>query len=374
MGHVVDRWTVPGPDGRRVKSARHGRGKRWLARWVEPGGRERSRSFDSKDGARAHLAQVDVDVRAGTYVGRSELTFEEYARTWLRRQVHHRPSTAKQSESRLRLHAYPVIGDLRLEQVTRGHVQDLVAGSTLAPASVEVLYSYIRAVFSSAVEDRLIPVSPCRKIRLPQVDPRRLFPLSVEEVAALAAGVPPHLSGMVWLGAGTGLRPGELRSLTADRFTGDAVIVDRQLTDATRADRVVWGPLKTAASTRTVPLARTTRERVEVHLERFPVRSHGFLFSSARGAPLRRSQLEYAWQVAGARGRGWHELRHHHASLLIAGGLSPRAVADRLGHGDPAITLQVYSHLWPSDTGRILEAIDEAHGGFGEDAVDTEAG
>lgn len=374
MGHIVDRWTVPGPDGRRVKSARHGRGKRWLARWNEPGGRERSRSFDSKDAARAHLAQVDVDVRAGTYVGRSELTFEEYARTWLRRQVHHRSSTAKQSESRLRLHAFPVIGDLRLEQVSRGHVQDLVAESTLAPASVEVLYSYVRAVFSSAVEDRLIPVSPCRKIRLPQIDPRRLHPLSVDEVAALAAGVPPHLAGMVWLGAGTGLRPGELRSLTADRFTGDAVVVDRQLTDATRADRVMWGPLKTTASYRTVPLAAVTRERMAEHLEAFPVRAHGFLFASARGAPLRRSQLEYAWQTAGARGKGWHELRHHHASLLIAAGMSPRAVADRLGHGDPSITLQVYAHLWPSDTQRILEAIDEAHGAVSEGDSEPETG
>jgi integrase len=362
VGYVVDKWTVSSASGRRVKGPRYGRGKRWLARWDEPGGTAKSKAFTTKDAAAAHLAQVDVDVRGGTYVARSDITFEEYARTWLARQVHHRPNTAAQAESRLRLHAYPVIGHLRLDQVSRGQVQDLVAASSLAPASVEVVYTYVRAVFASAVEDRLLSVSPCRRIRLPEVQRRRLDPLTAAEVGKAAVGVPVHLEAMVWVGAGSGLRPGELRSLTVDRVAGGVLVVDRQLTDATRAASVVWGPLKNDASYRSVPLASSTRARLEEHLERFPPRAHGLVFASARGAPLRRSQLEYAWQACGARGRGWHELRHHHASLLIAAGLSPRAVADRLGHADPSETLRTYSHLWPSDPERIFQAIEGVYG------------
>lgn len=363
MGHVVDRWTVPGPSGRRVKGPRHGMGKRWLARWVEPSGRERAKAFTTKDAAAAHLAQVDVDVRTGAYVTQADQTFQEYATLWLSRQAHHRPSTAKQAESRLRLHAFPAFGNLRLHQVTRGHVQDLVAGSTLGPASVEVVYSYVRAVFASAVEDRLIVVTPCRRVKLPKVNRDTLDPLTVEEVAAIARGVPAHLSGMVWLGAGTGLRPGELRSLTLDRLRDESLHVDRQLTDATRADRIEWGPLKTEASRRVVPLAPVSRELLGEHLARFPRGPAGLIFTSARGAPLRRSQLEYAWKSAEGRGRGWHELRHHHVSLLIAAGMSPRAVADRLGHADPAETLRTYARLWPTDTTRMLAAVDAAHRG-----------
>ena len=363
MGHVVDRWTVPGPSGRRVKGPRHGKGKRWLARWVEPGGRERSMAFASKDGAMAHLAQVDVDVRTGVYVTTTAVTFEEYARVWLKRQVHQRPSTAAQAESRLRLHAYPAIGHMPLPRVTRGDVQDLVAASTLAPASVEVVYTYVRAVFASAVEDRLIATSPCRKIRLPEVARRTLDPLTVGEVAKVAGRVPAHLAAMVWVGAGSGLRPGELRSLTVDRVTDGVLTVDRQMTDETRAGSVVWGPLKTPSSYRSVQLAPSTWARLQEYLEVFPRGPQGLVWCSSRGAPLRRGQLEYAWGVAGGRGRGWHELRHHHASLLIAAGLSPRAVADRLGHSDPSETLSTYASLWPSDPGRILGAIEDAHGG-----------
>jgi len=39
---------------------------------------------------------------------------------------------------------------------------------------------------------------------------------------------------------------------------------------------------------------------------------------------------------------------------------SVRAVAAAIGHGDPAITLRVYSHLWPSDEDRTRDAIDAA--------------
>lgn len=55
---------------------------------------------------------------------------------------------------------------------------------------------------------------------------------------------------------------------------------------------------------------------------------------------------------------GWHDLRHHHASMLIAGGASVIAVARRLGHKDPTETLRTYGHLWHDDEERMVAATD----------------
>lgn len=366
MGHVVDRWTVVGESGRRVKGPRHGRGKRWLARWVEPDGRERSRACSSKDEAKAVLARVETDQRSGTYVSPTQVTFEEYARTWLARQAHQRASTREQAESRLRLHAYPAIGATPLPRITRGMVQDLVASSGLAPSTTRVLYGYVAAVLASAVEDRLITTTPCRRIRLPEVHADPVAPLTVDEVAQVAAAVPHWLSAMVWVGAGSGLRPGELRSLTVDRVEDGVLVVDRQLViPGSRRGALVWGPLKRAGSRRRVSLAPSTAKVLTEHLEEFGPSSDGLVWSSRSGGPLARSHLGQAWRVSAGRpeGEGWHALRHHHASLLIAAGASPRAVADRLGHADPSETLRTYSHLWPTDEGRMLAAIEDAHGG-----------
>ena len=369
MGHVVDRWTVPNPNGgRRLKGPRHGRGKRWLARWVEPDGRERSQACASKDEALAVLARVETDKRAGTYVTPSTVTFREYAEAWRARQAHHAPSTAAQVKSRLQNHAYPAFGDVQLARVTRGMVQDLVAQSGLAPSTVKVLYTYVSAVFDSAVEDRVIAVSPCRRITMPRADDAAVTPLTVEEVAQIADAVPGPLRAMVWLGAGSGLRPGELRALTVDRVQGGVLVVDRQLASGSTRDGLVWGPLKRPGSRRRVPLAESTQAVLEQHLRERPPGPLGLVFTARSGGPLSRSHLQYAWREAAGRpkGEGWHELRHHHASLLISAGLSPRAVADRLGHADPSETLNVYSHLWPTDESSILDAIEAAHGRIGE--------
>ncbi len=42
----------------------------------------------------------------------------------------------------------------------------------------------------------------------------------------------------------------------------------------------------------------------------------------------------------------FHELRHTTASILVAAGLDPETVAERLGHSDPSITLRIYSHAF----------------------------
>lgn len=54
----------------------------------------------------------------------------------------------------------------------------------------------------------------------------------------------------------------------------------------------------------------------------------------------------------------FHDLRHFYASVLIRAGLSVRVVADRLGHADASLTLNVYAHLWPDEEDRTRSAVD----------------
>ena len=46
----------------------------------------------------------------------------------------------------------------------------------------------------------------------------------------------------------------------------------------------------------------------------------------------------------------FHDLRHAHASFLVAAGIDVAAIAARMGHGDASITLRTYAHaLAPRD-------------------------
>jgi hypothetical protein len=50
-----------------------------------------------------------------------------------------------------------------------------------------------------------------------------------------------------------------------------------------------------------------------------------------------------------------HGLRHTHVSQLIAAGLDVLTISRRIGHASPAITLNVYSHMFSNTDARAAE-------------------
>lgn len=127
-----------------------------------------------------------------------------------------------------------------------------------------------------------------------------------------------------------------------------------------------FGPTKTEASVRTVPMADVTLHALARHLEQFPAEGgDGLIFTGADGGPLRRNRFAEVWSRArSAAGlpadRTFHDLRHHYASLLIRHGESVKVVQARLGHASASETLDTYSHLWPDSEDRTRDAVSAA--------------
>ena len=88
MAHVQDLWekTI---DGRRVRTSRYGKGNRWQARYLDPDGRERIRTFARKQDAERFVVTVRADVLRGAYVDpdAGKVTFAEFAERWLAAQT-----------------------------------------------------------------------------------------------------------------------------------------------------------------------------------------------------------------------------------------------------------------------------------------------
>jgi integrase len=64
--------------------------------------------------------------------------------------------------------------------------------------------------------------------------------------------------------------------------------------------------------------------------------------------------------VVPGRENGFHQLRHHFASVALRDMVDIRQLAEYLGHSDPAFTLRVYCHLMPGSPDRMRQAIDRA--------------
>ena len=342
----------------------------WRARYREPDGTERSRSFLKRSDAERWLDSIRGDLAHGNYVDPAggQRPFGEYAQQWQASRVH-RPTTAAQLETHLRRHVLPFFAHRALGAVRRSEIQGWVKGRSevLQPATVALVYGYLASIFRAAVGDRLIAASPCQGIALPKRERRRVIPLETTEVLALADQVPDRYRALVLTAAGTGLRQGEAFGLTVSHvdFLGRRLDVAQQL--VTLPGRPPFlGPPKTDASRRQVPLPDLVLEALAAHLAAFPTPESQLIFTNDRGGPIRRSHFsESAWRPAVQAldlpaGTGFHALRHYYASLLIRHGESVKVVQARLGHANAAETLDTYSHLWPDSEDTTRAAIDDA--------------
>lgn len=342
---------------------------KWRARYRDLEGKEHARHFDRKVDAERWLDGVRGELAMGTYVdpNAGRQTFGSYVEEWRAVQVH-RDTTAAQVESHLRNHVLPSLGHRPIAAVRPTEVQAFVRGLVekgLAPSTIEVIYRYVATVFRCAVEDQVIKSTPCRNVKLPKQERKRVVPLEVEVVEQLVDSVPERMRALLVLAAGTGLRQGEAFGLTLDRvdFLRRTVKVDQQLVLLAGAPPRL-APPKTAASYRTVPLPDVVLDELARHLARFPVGESGLVFTNNAGAPLRRNRFsEGVWQPAvratdAPTGTHFHDLRHFYASLLIRHGESVVVVQSRLGHASATETLDTYSHLWPDSEDRTRTAVD----------------
>lgn len=364
MGHVRDRWMIPGPSGRKVRGPRYGHGKRWQARWIEHG-EERSATFTTRDAAEHHLAVQEV---GGGGPSRHAMTVSEFAALWEQGQVHYAPSSAHAAHQRLHVMLLPTLGDKYLSEVTRADMQALVGAwaKSHAASTVRQSFSFVNSMFTAAVRDGLLAVSPCVEVNLPRKRAQRVQPLTADQVRQIAENVPDWYRSMVVVAAATGLRSAELRGLTVDRVVGGDVRVDRQMVDVVRG-RPVFGPPKSEAGERNVAMGATAAAALQHHLDAYGTGVEGLVWVTRQRGPVNRHRAADIWHGAidglglyPSQRSGFHQLRHYHASLLIAAGFSPKAVAERLGHDDAAETLKTYAHLWPADHDRMTDAIDAA--------------
>ncbi len=355
---------------------------RWRARYRDETGREHARHFTRKIDAQRWIDEVTASIVTGQYVDpkAGRITFKEYAEQWRAAQVH-RPTSAAHVEGMLRRHAYPVFGSRPIGTILPSEVQawvkQLGAGDgtakrkPLAPSTIAVVHAVVSSIFRAGIRDRKIIANPCDGTRLPRAERRRIVPLTTAQVETLREALPDDLKALVTFAAGTGMRQGEIFGLTRDRLrllgTSPVVAVDRQL--LTRPGRTTeFGPLKTKASYRTIPLPNTVVEALHEHLATREIADDDLVFT-LDGLPITRQAFGHVWRpaakVAGlseATGPGVHALRHYYASLLIRYGESVKTVQARLGHASAAETLDTYSHLWPDSDDRTREAIDSVLG------------
>ena len=181
-------------------------------------------------------------------------------------------------------------------------------------------------------------------------DIRALVLPTPDEVNAIFRSAPLRFRAAVALGAGCGMRLGEVLGLAIDRVRGDRneVTIDRQLQRVEGA-LTVLPYTKTARGRRTIRVPGSVALELRRHLRDVDPGASGLLFTGRRGAWMRRDEFyRTAWRPALAeagieRGLRFHDLRHFVVSGLVGEMVPVAEVAAFVGDSSETIR-RTYEH------------------------------
>lgn len=299
----------------------------------------------------------------------------------------------------------PMLGSLRVDEVTRSDVARWVNQSTGAPKTIRNAHSILSATLKAANQEGHATSNPASGTRLPRAgeeDVEDIHFLTHAEFDRLYAEIPERWHPLVVWMFGMGTRWSETTAQQVrDIDLGAAIVVNGQRipTPQTRIVRA-WkqsprrvGPPKSKAGRRTIFLPSEVIDYIAPLLDR---PGDQWLFTTERGKDVSHANFyNRVWKPATLRAsicedhreKGCrclsakpclcrihttkdddghhilpppcgcagmlpfrpriHDARHTHASWLIAQGIPLEVIQERLGHEDYLTTRRLYAHLMP---------------------------
>jgi integrase len=337
----------------------------------------------TKRQAQLECARLISELQKGTQIDPTRETVAAFLERWIE---HMESQVSPRSHERYaelcRKNLAPLLGGLALTklqpaQISQAYSKALTSGRRdgqggLSARTVTHMHRVLREALQQAVRWQLLSRNPADAVKPPKVERQQMSVLDTDATADLieAARETP-LFMPIMLGVRCGLRRGEvvaLRWRNVDLERGQISVV----ASAEQTDRGVREKEPKSGKGRTIVLSGTEVEELRSHRVR---QAQGLLTLGVRltddhhvvaredGQPLQPRSLTHAF-VKFVRRHGFqirlHDLRHSHATHMLASGVHPKIAQERLGHSSVGITLDLYSHVLPGMQAEAVNRVDAA--------------
>lgn len=343
---------------------------------------------DEREAKRVAKALAN-EVAQGRHVEPSKMTLSTFLDRWLEDyvKVHNRQKTYDSYEMLVRVHIKPILGNVPLGKLKPMDIQRFYAQKLAGPradgkkghlsaTTIKRIHEVLRSAFGQALRWELVAKSPLEAVTPPKADEQIPTVWTQEQCVSFLDGSRDHrLFAAFFLALTTGLRRGELLGLMWQDVNLEHRYLSVQRSLVRSGGGLIFQDVKTKSSRRLVALPGVTvavlnehwkRQMEERNLYAEAYRDAGLVFCTVDGAPQDPDNFRHVFDrligKAGVPRIRIHDLRHTHATLLLAAGTHPKIVSERLGHAEIATTMNTYSHILPSMQRQAAEVMDIALG------------
>lgn len=287
------------------------------------------------------------------------------------------PYTINGYHWRIEKHIVPELGHIPLHKLRASDLDRFYTkhrNRGLAPSSVRNYHAIIRGALEQGIKWDRLSFNPALKATPPGLDPVQIESpetADVIRVKEVAKEHSPEVLMFVHLGAKTGARRGELCALRFSSLKDGGLWIK---TSIYQIGRDVGEKKTKTKQKRWVELDVDTQTYLASYKEEMEERARkvgatldpdAFIFSLAidGSKPWRPDYITLAFKRlckrAGVKGVRLHDLRHFHASELIANGASIPETQYRLGHAQGSTTVNLYAHPTKEGSSRVAKIAGE---------------
>ena len=332
----------------------------------------------TKREAQRALAALVAQVAEGK-ISSSSTSLNELLARWLD-QVDNRlsPTTAREYRRIVNRRLGPDLGRLRLSMLTTQRIDAYYAALTrdydLSPGTVRHVHAILRGSLGQAVKWGWIPFNPAISASPPKLRTKEITPPSLAATRKLLATADEYdveLAALLRVLAATGARRGEVCGIRWSDIDGGSRTLSIKRSIASIPGGTIVKDTKSYAARRialdddTIAILELQRDRAKRRAEmcELAFNHDGYVFTAtADGSdPLHPDTITKGFarvqKRAGLHGIRLHDLRHLHATKLLAAGVPVPTVSGRLGHANSATTLNVYAHFLEASDGDAADVI-----------------
>jgi integrase len=315
--------------------------------------------------AQRECARLIAQQGDGGYIEPAKITTADFLARWLDyKKARLSPLSFERYRDLVRVNIAPAIGGIPLAKLQPIHLTDLYSKllESLSARSVTYVHRILKQALGEAVSWQMLSRNLADVVKPPKVERREMACLDSNGIAALLeASRNTSLYMPILIAVSTGMRRGEIvalrwRNVDFDNASIAVVSSIEQTREGTREKPPKNGRGRTLAlSAMLVEELRQHRAQQAEHLLRLGVRltDDHHVVMKADGSPYPPLSVGVMFSQLLSRRPSlqrvrFHDLRHSHATQLLAAGVHPKIAQERLGHSSIAMTMDLYSHVTPN--------------------------